>query len=269
MSLRSFLKSKIFFRQVVIALLITFVLLQLVMLVLKIYTGHGESLTVPDLSGMTKEQARKTLEKSGIRCEVVDSLYVKNARHGTVVGQIPASGAHVKKNRLIYLTICTMAPEQVSMPKLTDIAYRQALNVIENSGLEIGDVIYKPSEYANLVLEQMVFGETAEVGMHVPKGTKVDLVVGQVSSGEQINVPDLIGENYSAVKEIVRDASLNLGAVVFDDSFSSEEDSINAIVWKQRPDPSDNTKIYKGQSVDIWLTVDETTIQKALQNTAK
>lgn len=265
MSVKSFLKNRVFFVQLAIAFCIVLVSSYLVVFSLKVYTDHGESLVVPDLNGMTVEQSAEIILANQLRYRIIDSLFVKNVDPGTIVGQMPTPGARVKKNRIIFITTCTMAAEQVSMPKLTDIAYRQALNVIESSGLEVGAVSYKPSEYVNLVLEQHVGGGSASVGMLVQKGTPVDLVVGQNFSGDQIEVPDLIGESYLSVKETLEQSLLNFGAVVFDDSFITAEDSINAIVWKQRPKASDDQKLYQGQSMDVWLTIDEEKVPKAIQ----
>lgn len=266
MGIKSFLKSKLFLKQLVLAIVITLVLAYLTMFMLRIYTDHGESYSVPDLNGMTVEQAEKVIVKSDFRFQVIDSMFVKDAVPGTIVGQVPVAGAKVKKNRTLFLTTCTMTPEQIAMPKLTDIAYQQALNVIESLGLEIGDVIYRPSEYTNLVLEQRVYGEIAEVGMQVPKGTRVDLIVGQVFSDEEIIIPDLLGETYSSARDTLRAYFLNFGAVIFDDSLSFDEDSAIARIWKQRPEPSDAQKIYQGQSIDIWLTADEEKLQNILQD---
>ena len=265
MSVKSFLKSKIFLKQLGIAVAITFVLANLAMFMLRIYTDHGESYPVPDLNGMTIEQAERVISKNDFRSQVIDSMFVKGAVPGTVVGQVPAAGAKVKKNRILFLTVCSLSPEQVAMPKLTDIAYQQALNVLESLGLEIGNTIYKPSEYINLVLEQRVQGKTAEAGMQIPKGTRVDLVVGQVFSGEQVRIPDLVGETYSGAKNILEASSLNFGAVVLDDSLSLDNDSVVARVWKQRPEPSD-VQIYQGQSIDVWLTADEKKLKNVLED---
>jgi beta-lactam-binding protein with PASTA domain len=266
MSIKAFLKSKIFFKQLAIAFVITILLFYITLLILRIYTDHGKSLSVPDLTGMTVEQAEKIINAKELSYQVIDSSFVKNAKPGTVIGQVPVAETQVKKNRTLFLTLCSMAPEQVAMPKLTDIAYRQALNVIESSGLEAGEIKYKPSEYTNLVLEQRVYGEPAEEGMLIPKGTKVDLVIGQTFSGEQTEIPDLLGNTYQDAREILGTAILNFGAVIFDDSFTSAGDSANARVWKQRPEPSINQKIYQGQSIDVWLTVDEEKLQEILSD---
>lgn len=264
MSLKLFLKSKVFLKQVIIAIAITLVLSYITMFILRIYTDHGESFSVPDLYGLTIEQAEEKVTSAGLKYQIIDSVFVKDAEPETIVGQVPAAGIQVKKNRTLFLTICTMAAEQVAMPKLVDIAYRQALNVIESSGLEVGNIEYKPSEYTNLVLEQMVNGEPVEVGVLITKGTKVDLVVGQIFSGEQTEIPNLLGDSFQDAKEKMNVAILNFGAIVYDDSFVSAEDSLNAKVWKQRPESSEKQKISQGQSIDVWLTVDEEKVQKAL-----
>lgn len=266
MSIKTFLRSKTFFMHLIAAVVVTIVLLYATISVLKNYTDHGEKLTVPDLSGVTFVQAQKMISKSEFRCQVTDSLYQKDTKPGTIIGQIPTAGSQVKKNRLIYLTVCTASPEQVVMPRLTDIAYRQALNILESLGLEVGKVDYKSSEYSNLVLEQKVYGEPAEEGMHIPKGTKIDLTVGQISSEGQIKIPYLLGESFSSVKDTIEEMSLELGSVIYDDSFTTEEDSMSAMVWKQHPEASGNHKMFKGQSVDVWLTIDPGKITKAFQD---
>jgi hypothetical protein len=51
---------------------------------------------------------------------------------------------------------------------------------------------------------------------------------------------------------------LNLGAVIYDASFENAEDSMNAFVWKQKPEDSDDVLMNLGSAVDIWLTADST-----------
>lgn len=266
MSIKSFLKSKLFLKHLAIAVAMTLVLFYSILFILRIYTDHGHSYEIPDLKGLSPQEALTVCEQNDFKLQVVDSLFVKDAAPGTIVGQVPVAGTRVKKNRTLFATLCTMAPEQTAMPKLTDIAYRQALNMIESSGLELGNVIYRPSEYTSLVLEQIVNGQPAIPGTLIAKGTRIDLVIGQNFSGEQMEVPNLIGESYLQAKLIIEASILNTGAVIFDDSFISDEDTINAIIWKQRPEAGPGSSIQQGQSIDLWLTVDEQKSANALLN---
>jgi hypothetical protein len=51
-------------------------------------------------------------------------------------------------------------------------------------------------------------------------------------------------------------ASLNLGAITFDETVVNEEDSMNAFVWKQNPEFDEENQIQLGSPVYIWLTLD-------------
>lgn len=266
MSVKAFLKSKQFLLNLMLAVVIGVVLLLLTILILRIYTDHGKSFAVPDMKGMSEKEVSELCEEQGLRYQILDSLFLKDAVPGAVVDQVPQAGSQVKKNRMVFLTICARNPEPVAMPKLTDISYRQALNVMESTGLEIGEIEYKPSQFNNLVLEQKIEGEPVEVGFLIVKGTKIDLVIGQAFTGEKTEVPELVGETFQGAKEKLGQVILNLGAVIYDRSFETEEDSLNARVWKQRPNSAENYQIDQGQPVDVWLTVDKEKLEKALKN---
>ena len=84
-----------------------------------------------------------------------------------VIGQMPEAGHDVKEGRTIFLSICALSPEQVEMPKLTDISFRQAVNIMQTVGLNVGRIEYVPSEFSNLVLAQKLNEESVEPGVMV------------------------------------------------------------------------------------------------------
>jgi hypothetical protein len=63
MHLKEFFLSKLFRKHVLGAILLTFILLWLTMLSLSIYTHRGESLAIPDFTGMTMEEATQVAKK--------------------------------------------------------------------------------------------------------------------------------------------------------------------------------------------------------------
>ena len=67
-----------------------------------------------------------------------------------------------------------------------------------------------------------------------------------------------MGLFFEQAKERITHRYLNLGAVIYDASFEDAEDSINAFVWKQKPEFSEDALMNLGSSVDIWLTADST-----------
>jgi hypothetical protein len=65
---------------------------------------------------------------------------------------------------------------------------------------------------------------------------------------------------FEDAKQKILDRYLNLGALIYDRSFSNADDSAAAFVWKQRPvyNEEEEILINLGASVDVWITVDST-----------
>ncbi|MGQ8336048.1 PASTA domain-containing protein [Sunxiuqinia sp. A32] len=262
MSLKSYLLSKSFWKNLLYAIAATVAVLLVTMFVIRIYTNHGESFAVPDFSGMKIEQVKELVKSKDLDFEIADSLYLPNAEPGSVVDQVPVKGFLVKEGRTIFLTICAVNPEQVAMPKLTDISYRQAMNLMQSFGLNVGELTYVPSEFPNLVLKQQINGEDIDEGILINKGSSIDLIIGENSVGEKTFVPNLIGVTLGQAKSVIAESYLNTGAVIFDDSCSTLEDSVSAKIWKQRPVAEDGMKVDQGSPIDLWLTVDQDLLDK-------
>jgi eukaryotic-like serine/threonine-protein kinase len=257
MSLSRFFASRFFFKHLLFAFLLLAILIFITMKGLERYTLHGQSYPVPDFSGMLPADAEVLAKENNLRTEIVDSLFLDDADPGVVVDQVPAEGHGVKSGRTIFLTINSTLPEMVTLPQLTDISIRQAQVLVENSGLQIGAISYQPSEFNNLVLNVQIDSTDIFPGEQLPKGTRIDLVVGREHGNQTISLPDLKGLALREAKAILTDNLLNSGVILYDGSVITSEDSLNARIWRQRPDPEVTTGILLGSSVDLWVTVDE------------
>lgn len=261
MTLKEFIKSKTFKQNALAALGITIFLIVLNMFFLRIYTGHGDSVAIPDLRGKTSKEVLTLLDDLDLRFQIRDSVYSRETAPGTVLDQFPKPGMKVKENRTIFITLCAVSQVLIPMPQLTDISYRQAANIIESSGLVAGKIEYKPSEFSNLVLEQKVNGRTVRIGEMIPKGTIIDLVLGSESNGETSQVPTLFGRNLTEAQIILEEVFLNAGTITYDESVLYEAQKAKAMIFKQSPDPAEVFEVGRGTAIDIWLTLDPTKLQ--------
>jgi eukaryotic-like serine/threonine-protein kinase len=260
MTLKEFIKTKTFKVNAFAALGITIFLLLLNTVVLRIYTGHGSSVEIPDLKGKTLREVSNLLGRKDLRYEIRDSVFSLETAPGTVLDQFPKHGMKVKENRIVFITLCAVSQKLIPMPQLTDISYRQATNLMESAGLIAGKIEYKPSEFPNLVLDQRVNGRTISTGEMVPKGTVIDLVIGSTSDGATSEVPNLFGRNLSEAQLILQEALLNEGTITYD-SIITDDEKAKCLIWKQSPDPAEIFEVAKGTSIDIWLTNDPTKLQ--------
>jgi hypothetical protein len=251
-----FLLTKKFLRHLGLAVGLGLVLLIAVLLWLRIYTHHGQSITVPNLSGLTTDEVEDVTSSRQLRFEVVDSVYSTEMPRGTVLKQNPRANSTVKKNRKIFLTMNAVNPEMVSMPRLVGLSIRQARLALQNAGLSLGDISYRPDYAINNVLQQMHRDSVINEGTEIIKGTVIDLVLGMGPSDESTRIPDLIGFSLDAAANIIADYYLNIGAITYDENMENAEDSAAAFIWRQYPEFDEFSRMNMGMEVDIWLTAD-------------
>jgi eukaryotic-like serine/threonine-protein kinase len=261
MSLKNFILSKVFFKNLGIAIVIIVGSVMVLLIWLNFYTRHGQARPVPDFFGLTMEQTAKLAKKSRLKYQVIDSVYTSLVPSGCVAEQNPKPGFKVKKWRNIVLTINAFSPEMVAMPDLIDLPKRQAIALVESSGLEIGLLKYKPDLSIDVVIDQQFNGKSITKGDSLQKGSVVDLILGKGLSNQRNPVPDLIGLTYEPAKNKILNSSFNLGAYVYDNTILKGEDTLNAFVYKQNPEFTDEATLQLGSAIYLWLTVDSAKIK--------
>ncbi len=248
-----FLFSRMFFINLVIAIVILILLLLFSIKFLDIYTRHGEELKVPDVRGMTMKEIEAAGFEGEYNFSVTDSVYDDSNRKGAVVLQDPLPGAKVKKGRSIYISVVAMLPEKVIMPDLRDLSMRQAINILESKKMTVGKLIYEPSFDKNAVLEQFYRGDTVKPGDTLSKGSVIDLVVGSGDEQYRIPIPFLIGKKRDEAIYALNIASFNLGREFYMDSVMDN----TARVYMQDPRWDSQIPYFPGDSIHLWYRSDE------------
>jgi eukaryotic-like serine/threonine-protein kinase len=179
MSLRKYLTSRVFFGQVVVALVILAVLSYLFMHWLTFTTDHGHEITVPNLAKLTEQQVEDKLDDLDLDYVLLDSVdYNSDYPKFSVVEQDPLPGAKVKVGRKVYIKINASGFSSVKIPDLIDKTYREAVPTLKALGLEEGTITYIPNLGKDMVLEMRFKGRNLKVGDRVLKASKIDLVLG-------------------------------------------------------------------------------------------
>lgn len=266
MTFFQFIKSKLFLWQILIAIAVSILLLVLTNWALSIYTQHGRTILVPTLEGMTVNQIDETMKNVGLEYVVIDSLYKTDANPGAIVDQIPAAGKKVKKGRKIFLTINAYSREMTTMPQLVDYSLRNAKVVLETSGLILDKIKYQPSEYTDLVLDQLVNDQPIKAGAKIPKGTSVTLIVGSGTDNTSAVIPNVIGRAYHDAVSKIKASRFNVGLVEFDETVKTTDDTLRAMVYKQTPAGGDGTMYQTSTPISLWLTINTDLTIDAMAN---
>ncbi|MCC9166885.1 PASTA domain-containing protein [Pontibacter sp. XAAS-A31] len=212
-------------------------------------TNHGESIPVPRIEGMQLSDAEELLEEQNLRYFVNDSSYNPDRKPFEILTQDPVQGAQVKEDRKIYVSVNMKNPPMIKMPKLIDGSVRNAELILKSYDLKKGKVTEVPDLQKNAVLKQFVNGREVKPGEAVPKGSVVDLHVGNGLGDTEFEIPDVVGMPVERATVILVEQGLQLGNIIHVQG-SSEADGT---VLKQRPFAEVGAKVRVGELVDLWV----------------
>lgn len=227
---------------------VLFIFLKAIDIGLKKYTRHNNIIYVPSLVGLDLDLTKDTLYRMGLNFKIIDSAAYNPAYdRGDVLSHQPKHGSEVKEGRQIYLTINPLTIHYIPLPDLQDKSLRQAMSLLENNAFILGDLQYVDHYAQNLVRYVKVNSQIVNHNDSLPKFTKVDLYLGD-GYNEHVLVPDLVGINFTQIKQKLNNNSLNLGPFYMD---SSIVDTALSVAYKQ--DPIANEKVPLGSYISVWF----------------
>lgn len=242
----SFLKQKKFYINLLLIVVLCFVLLWLTIKMLNVYTRHDRVYEMPNFSGMTTPEVEKEYGKD-YNFILIDSIYSKTQAPGTIVQQDPLPGSKVKHGRNVYYIIVAIEPERTTMPNLNNLSLRQALVLLESSGLEVKELVYVEHFARNAICEQRYDGSVIKPGTELIKGSKITLHVGLGPDNKKAKLPTLYGLPAQEVQRTLNMAGLNLGNEHYED-----HDSIQYMKVCRMDPPQAKGFVRPGTFVDVW-----------------
>ena len=163
-------------------------LVLLALILLHVYTRHGQNVVVPDLEGLQVEEANVILTAKGMHAEIVDSIYRTDAVPGAILSQVPKPNNRIKEGRSIYVTVYSKSPKEVAVPGLVDFSTRQATALLNSLGFNNTTIKEVPSQYAGLVLRVEYRGKQLAPEEKVPAGSPLQLVVSSTAASDSLVV---------------------------------------------------------------------------------
>lgn len=181
----SFLKSKIFLKNLLIAVAGLVLFIFLIFKWLNISTNHNQKIEVPNLAKMNLAEVETTLSDLELRFVIIDSAsYNPSFPKKSVIDQNPTAGSLVKENRKIYLTLNPSGYRNVTIPRVYGKTKRQAISQLS----AIGFVIDKKSIFVTDIAKDVVRGllhkgEKIKTGDKLPKKSVITLKLGNGKGG--------------------------------------------------------------------------------------
>lgn len=232
---------------VVIALLVLF----LVGNAAGFFSGPGisatkeETVKVPDVRGMTYEEAKDELQKHDLGIEKAAEEEPSNDyAKGEIKSQDPEAGKKVKKNSTVTVVISSGEPaEKVKVPNVVDKSEADAEKILQDAGLKVTKG--EPQNSDTIAAGNVISSDPA-ADTEVDEGTSVTIVI---SLGkEEVKVPDL--RNRSSA-----DAKSALAAVGLVGSASQDYSDTVAAGNVISQSPESGTSVEKGSTVSYVVSL--------------
>lgn len=151
------------------------------------YTLHNEAVVVPDVKGLTLDEADEFFKNSKLRYNVVDSVFSKDVAPGAIVELVPAAGSKVKENRIVFVTINAQTSQMAKIPEIQDLSFRQAYALLRSIGFTSVEIEYVAGEYKDLAVAVELNQRPLTKDEYVPLNAPLTL---KISSGDPNMQPD-------------------------------------------------------------------------------
>jgi serine/threonine-protein kinase len=196
-------------------------------------------VTVPNLDGLTIEQAASTLADAKLQLGA-QTPELSDRPDGTVIAQQPAAGEQLEQNQSVNVTVSS-GKEQATVPQLIALTSPEAARIaLSDAGLKLGIVSQKASDQpSGYVLEQ-----SPSEGTQVDAGTMVNITV---SSG-LVQVPSVTGLSEAQARSDLGQAGFEAQVVEQNDS-SVPEGTVLA------QSPKAGSELSRGSTVTITVAI--------------
>ena len=200
-------------------------------------------VTVPDVRGMSEEDAKALLNKKRLGIDVVTRKESKKYKAGKISKQTPEAGEKVSKHTKVEVVVSSgLVGSKKAIPDVSGMSETEAQNDLEEAGFKVTSSF----QYDDSVESGKVISTTPEAGTKAEKGSTVTMLVSQGSNKK--TVPDVRGMADATAQSTIKSYGFNVGTVTYDYSDSVEK----GMVISQTVEPG--TKASAGTSISITVS---------------
>ena len=201
---------------------------------------------LPDIVGMSKEEAQKTVEDLKLVFEVSSEEFNKDVPEGYVISQDPTYIAdyNVKEGSTVKVVI-SKGQEKTTVPKVVGMTRQEAVDALEEANLKVEIV----EETSRTVEEGYVISQEVEADSEAYAGDTIKIHVSTGTGIKQVNVISVIGQDEATAKTNLSNLGLKVNV-----SYEQDDSKDNGVVLKQSID--------SGKTVDEGTTITITVNKK-------
>jgi serine/threonine-protein kinase len=183
---------------------------------------HGvNDVKVPDLTGLTLEQAEQTLRPMGLQLSRAGERFDPGVPRGFVLEQDPPPGQFLRGGQRVSV-VASLGEEFSSVPNLFGESQRSAEVLLRSAGLNLGVMTRAPSDEVG---NGLVAGSDPGAETVLPRGSAVNLLLSTGPGEESFVMPEVLGREVASVRrqlesfgfEVETPNGASVGPIVFQD----------------------------------------------------
>lgn len=182
-------------------------------------TEDSDQVSVPDVAGMTEDDAKAALNKVGLGCKI-SKQNSDTVAEGNVISQSQKADSKVDKNTTITITVSS-GSNTFTVPNVVGKTESDASSTLKNAGLTVS-IDYS---YSDSVSQGNVISQTPSKGSSVKSGDSVTINVSRGKETKTVTVPNVIGLTESQANEALDNAGLKYSVSTSQES-SSEKGTV-------------------------------------------
>lgn len=130
--------------------------------------GVGD-ITVPDLSGLSLEQARQRLKDIGLVVGKITQQSMDGKPDNVIIAQTPSGDSKVAKGTTVDVVVNKAKAKKVKMPDLIGITLKDARDVLASHNLSVNQIVGSIEE------KSVVTNQSTKSGDEIDEGTAINL----------------------------------------------------------------------------------------------
>lgn len=197
----------------------------LVLAILAVLLLGGNKVEVPNVVGMTLEEATTEIEGAGLMVGEVELQPSDEAPKDEVLAQSPEPGEEVREDSRVDLVVSAGA-ELVEVPDVVGLTQTEAIKALQAEGL----VASPKTEPTDKEDPGTVIAQSPEAGIEVAPGEVIEITVAAEPTIETVEVPNVVGITETDAKASISDAGLKAQVVS-----SPSADVAKGVVISQLP----------------------------------
>ncbi len=213
-----------------------------------ILSTQSTEVIVPNLVGMTVQEVNREISFGTINevfTIVEGDTVVSDLPAGQIVNQDPLAGDKKKGEEIIITVDISLGPEQILMPNVAEMEYRNAITKLRD---EMGLTVRTEYENSEDIARNYVIRSEPLEGVDLEEGQEVVIVISLGAKTVPVTIPVFTGSTIDWALEQVEILNLSIGSV--DEKVDTTHEK-GTVIYQSIPA---NTQVEEGTKISFHIS---------------